>query len=88
MELFSTLHPRTHPVLWRMLVVQAHFHRAIGRTFGEVQGVIVRPTETFTSDERKAFDWREESSPETEDDALEADFRAAESYVTTVLDNP
>ncbi len=84
-RLLQTFHPRTHPVLWRMLITQAHLHRAIARTFVEDPGVIVSPSAAITDDERRAFDWREPDAPETEEMALDAPFQAARSYLESAL---
>jgi hypothetical protein len=84
-RLLSSFHPRTHPVLWRMLVVQSHLHRAIGRTFAENVGVVVTPTQALPVEERSKFDWREPGASETEDDAVAAPFRAAHAYLEDVL---
>ena len=83
--LLRTFHPRTHPVLWRMLVVQAHLHRGLTRTFTERRGVIVAPTDALSADERALFDWREPEAPESEADAVGAPFEAAHAYLTDVL---
>jgi hypothetical protein len=87
-ELFRAFHPRTSPVLWRMLVVQSHLHRGIARTFAEDVGVIVPPTRALPAEERKEFDWREPGSPETEEKAVEAPFEAAHAYLDDVLGRP
>jgi hypothetical protein len=84
-QLFSGFHPRTHPVLWRMLVIQSHLHCAIACTFAEDAGVIVPPTRALSADEQSKFDWREPGAPETEKEALEAPFRAARAYLDEAL---
>ena len=80
-HLFAEFHPRTHPVLWRMLVTQAHLHQAISRTFVAGEGVIVLPTEVFDEAERNLFDWREPGAAETEEQAVDAPFAAARAYL-------
>jgi hypothetical protein len=81
-ELFTGFHPRTKPVLWRMLVVQAHLHQAIARTFEEPEGV-VDPIGILRPDERE-FDWREPGAAESEFDVT-APFSAANEYLGAVL---
>jgi hypothetical protein len=83
-RLFAEFHPRTHPVLWRMLVTQAHLHQAISRTFVAGEGVIVSPTEVFDDAGRKLFDWREPGAAETEEQAVDAPFDAARAYLQRV----
>jgi hypothetical protein len=84
-HLFAEFHPRTHPVLWRMLVTQAHLHQAISRTFVAGEGVIVLPTEVFDEAERDRFDWREPGATETEEQAVGAPFAAARAYLERLL---
>lgn len=84
-ELLSTFHPRTHPVLWRMLVVQSHLHRGISRTFAEDVGVVVAPARALPAEERSKFNWREPGAPETEEEAMIAPFEAAHAYLDDVL---
>lgn len=83
-ELFTAFHPRTHPVLWRMLVVNAHLYRAIARTFGGAGGVVA-PGEALPPEERSKFDWREPGSAESEQEAVENPFRGALAYLNDVL---
>lgn len=85
--LFSAFHPRTHPVLWRMLVVNAHLYRAIAQTFGEASGVVA-PTQALPPEERSKFDWREPGSAVTEEEAVDRPFRCALAYLNDVLGRP
>jgi hypothetical protein len=84
-KLLSTFHPRTHPVLWRMLVVQAHLYCGVARTFSEAPGVVVGPTRALPAEEWTSFDWREPDAPENEDKAVGGTFRAAHAYLDEVL---
>ncbi len=84
LKIFTGFHPRTHPVLWRMLVVQAHLHKAISRTSAEPSGVVVDPI-GILNDEQPEFDWREPGAPDTEDEALIAPLAAAETYLAARL---
>jgi hypothetical protein len=84
---FSAFHPRTHPVLWRMLVVNAHLYRAIAQTFGEASGVVA-PTQALPPEERSKFDWREPGSAVTEEEAVDRPFRCALAYLNDVLGRP
>jgi hypothetical protein len=83
--LFEGFHPRTHPVLWRTIVVQVHLHRAIARTFAEEMGVVVPPDRALPDEERHRFDWREPGAPETDQQAVDAPFGAALAYLDDVL---
>jgi len=83
-ELFTAFHPRTHPVLWRMLVINAHLYRAVARTFGGT-GTVVAPAAALPPEERSKFDWREAGAPESEQEAVEDPFRGALAYLKDVL---
>lgn len=84
LQLFAGFHPRTHPVLWRMLIVQAHLQQAIVSTFAEPPGRIVDPIGILKA-AQPDFDWREPGAPETEDEALRVPFAAAEAYLAVSL---
>jgi hypothetical protein len=80
-DLISKLHPRTHPVLWRMFLVQAHLYWALAWA-GErgSAGPFGLPDE-----EPAKFDWREPGVAETEEQAVGDPFRAARGYLEHVL---
>jgi hypothetical protein len=80
-DLLSTFHPRTHPVLWRMLLVQSQVHWALVEA-GERGSV-----ESFglPDEERLKFDWRERGAAETDEEAVGKPFRAARGYLEQAL---
>ncbi|HEX8695026.1 MAG TPA: hypothetical protein VF746_21625 [Longimicrobium sp.] len=88
LEIFQYFHPRTRPVLWRMLVTQALLHKALysmaqsrAATIGKVLSV-----GTVMVTELENFDWRppEERNPESFKQVSEP-FRVAQRYLTTHL---
>lgn len=66
MALFTDFHPRTHPVLWRMLLAQVHLHKAIVQTFANEGGAVVAPAGVIGPDELKAFCWADRSGPDAQ----------------------
>jgi hypothetical protein len=75
-QLIATLHPRTHPLLWRTLIVQAHLFWALATADGNVD---------LPDEERAQFDWRDPHAPETEDQAIGEPFQAAQAYLHHLL---
>jgi hypothetical protein len=57
-ELFREFDPLRHPVLWRMLVAQAHLYRAIAQTVDDRTGTIIQPVDLMDDDARARFDVR------------------------------
>jgi hypothetical protein len=81
---FLHFHPRTRPVLWRILVTQAHIYQALLRS-REMQTLsaaetspLVRPIE---GDERKLFDWRGDGEDAAGPEALAEPFEVAHEYL-------
>jgi hypothetical protein len=77
--LFTDFHPHTHPVLWRILITQAHIYRALMSVFEENR--IISPAVAISSEEQRKFDWRRRSEA-TEEDVLDSPFTAARNYLT------
>ena len=84
-ELLTDFHPRDRPVLWRLLIVQAHLYKAALETFTGTAEGLINPRFAFTSDERMKFDWRSESEQDIQG-AVEEPFEAAEEYLASRLD--
>jgi hypothetical protein len=78
--LFTDFHPRTHPVLWRILITQAHIYRALMRAFEENRRI--SPAEAISSEEQRKFDWRQQEDEATEEEAIDSPFTAARHYLT------
>lgn len=82
-ELFRNFHPKTRPVLWRILIAQAHIYEALLRT-RELKlskaGTSVSPLlMPIPEAERSKFDWR--AAGETDDEVLIQPFDVAEEYL-------
>jgi hypothetical protein len=81
---FSEFKPRSRPVVWRMLIVQMYFHRALLHTFEPDTSVFRSPADLLSEEERKILDWRREDGSEShipDEEVLVWPFKAAEEYV-------
>jgi hypothetical protein len=87
---FSEFEPRSRQVVWRMLIVQMYFHKALLHTFEPDTATFDQDTATFlgspadllSKKERQELDWRcgdDIVIPDPE--VLEWPFNAAEEYV-------
>jgi hypothetical protein len=83
MRLFEDFHPEKKPVLWRILITQAHIYRALVRSSDK--GSNTNPVEAFDIRERNDFDWRPSGSEATVEEAIEWPFSAAQDYLTERL---
>jgi hypothetical protein len=83
-NIFHLFHPRTRPVLWRMLITQAYFHTAIielSRPLDAGPSVdLPQPVRKLTADERKKYDWRLEGE-DLSDDCIAEPFAVAETIL-------
>lgn len=94
-RLLSDFHPRTKPVLWRILLTQAHIYRAI-TTLNETimssyhnddDPVVrscenLRPLTIISPQERKrSFDWRQVGDNTPDEEVLEKPFDAIKNYL-------
>lgn len=80
----TNFHPQGKPVLWRLLLVQAHLHAAIIKTFATVaddRPQRIHPVDALTPDEWDEFDWRSDDSLSREE-AVVIPFEAARSFLT------
>ncbi len=87
-ELLSGFHPRSDPVLWRILIAQAHLYRLLlGIRRGEASTESVAIALHVPDSEREPFDWRQPGEREQVDRAevLVAPFAAAEAYLVPQL---
>lgn len=85
-ELFKNFHPKTRPVLWRVLVTQAHIYRALICT-REMKLTSSGNDPTFkffkplSEQERLVFDWRQSSHEATDEEVLQQPFNVAHTYL-------
>jgi hypothetical protein len=84
--LFLKFHPRKRPILWRILVAQAHVYsamlRARDRRISDESPDVVPVIEPFAY--RKELDWREPQSGVSDAD-FEAPFRLAIDYLAAAF---
>jgi hypothetical protein len=81
MRLFEDFHPEKKPVLWRILITQAHLYRALVRT-SDKSNSFANPVMVFDIQERNDFDWRPSGSEATVEEAIEWPFSTAQDYLT------
>ena len=77
-------HPRTRPVFWRMLVAQAHIHRALIRSREVQMRPAGEPTpllQPIGGAERELFDWWGDGEHAPEPQSPAAPFEVAEKYL-------
>ena len=75
--------PRTRPVLWRILIVQAHLAKAIMiacESQAEAHSCF-RPLRTMSQSERAAYDWRKPGESDVPDSDANIPFEIAERYL-------
>jgi hypothetical protein len=85
-DIFLNFHPALRPVLWRMLVTQAHIYRAllqIGRSGPRGAGLPIQP---IPQEKRSDFEWRKTPSEAPDEKVLEEPFSVAERYLKVRLE--
>ena len=88
-HIFHNFHPRTSPVLWRILIAQVHVCRA----FKKVSKMKVSSSDAINEalkimpiqDRRKYLDWRQDGENVTEDEVFVQPFEAVEDYFSKYL---
>jgi hypothetical protein len=91
-ELLHNFHPRTHPVLWRALVTQAHLCAAftaardgIETSAGDRRSPSIQPWEAIPAKERSEYDWRQSSEEVDDGKVLIEPFEVAKNYLASRL---
>jgi hypothetical protein len=85
--LFEDFHPRTRPVLWRMLVTQACLYRVLSQPIELVKNPWDIRVLRIPDSERSAFDWRSDGDKDIPDSEIWQPFVTAEKYFVEKL-NP
>jgi hypothetical protein len=83
--LFEDFHPRTRPVLWRMLVTQACLYRVLSRHNEVVKEPWTISDLRISNHERPAFDWRSDADPDVPDSEVSQPFVIAEKCLAEKL---
>lgn len=81
-DVFLGFDPRTRPVLWRILIAQAHLCLAIiraGQMRHDTPNEAFRPLQLLLGDEREPYDWREKDE-EISDEEVFQPFTVARKY--------
>jgi hypothetical protein len=90
-DLFCDFHPMTRPILWRILIIQAHMYFALIRKrdqkpVTEESTKLVIPLRAGQDLIRKNFDWRQAGDQKTtEDEVFVQPFETAEIYLSERL---
>jgi hypothetical protein len=88
-DVFLNFHPKTRPVLWRILITQAHLYEALQRT-REISNKPQEQLETkiiipFSKENRGKLDWRQTNDEATDEEVLNQPFQAALTYLQRSL---
>jgi hypothetical protein len=84
----TNFHPQRKPVLWRLLLTQAHLHAALIKTFASVadnRPQRIHPVDALTAGEWNDFDWRSDDSLSREE-AVVIPIQAARRFLTKRLE--
>jgi hypothetical protein len=88
-ELFHNFHPKSRPVLWRILIAQAHIYEALIRTRQlklSQSGESVTPLLiAIPAEEKSIFDWRDGNVNATDDEVLIQPFDVSQKYLRKYL---
>lgn len=82
-NLFIDFNPKTRPVLWRILVLQAHLYLALSRaceTKESDKADDLKPIKIIPEIQRKEFDWRISQNEASEEEVLVKPFEVAKKY--------
>jgi len=82
-DLFILFHPRSRPVLWRILVVQAHIYRALLAVAQSGADASTTPLQVIPREDRKRFDWRTARDQNPDKEVLDEPFSVCEEYLRT-----
>lgn len=82
-NMFVDFHPRTKPMLWRILITQAHLFRFLMDSVGPADQRPASPAAAIPKDEWEIFDWRRVPTEASREESIDEHFRAAEAYLAT-----
>jgi hypothetical protein len=84
-KLLLNFHPRTQPILWRMLITQAILYTALKDIRENALPPYIKPLELMTHEQKKHFDWRKNPAEAKDDEVFDVVFKAAHDYIQTYL---
>jgi hypothetical protein len=92
-DVFTNFHPKTRPILWRILITQAHIYEAllhhreiqISAPDDRLALITLKP---LSKEDRLKFDWRQESEEATDEEVLNQPFEAALAYLRKFIGSP
>jgi hypothetical protein len=87
-DIFLNFHPKSRPVLWRMLVTQAHLYKAIISSRAVktlVSGQEFHPLMLISNEERWMLDWRQFPEDAEDELVLHQPFEVAHNYLQAHL---
>ena len=80
-DVFTNFHPATRPVLWRMLIAQAHIYASIVRFHREDNGGRNLAVTPISAEHREPFCWKTAPS-DAERQKMDDPFLVAEAYLS------
>ncbi len=89
-EIFMNFHPMMRPVLWRILITQAHIYQALLRTreikiTASVEDHTPQLLKPISKEARLKLDWRQKPDEATDEEVLLHHFEAAHEYLREFL---
>ncbi len=90
-EIFMNFHPKMRPVLWRILITQAHLYQALLRTreikmTDVVENHPPQLLKPISKEDRLKLDWRQKPDEATDEEVLVHHFEAAQEYFRELLE--
>ena len=87
-DLFHGFRPDTRPVLWRVLLAEAHVYRSLMRSFESGPGTVVLPWEALREEDEQHLDWRPDGSETSVEDAVDKPLTAVRGWLSTQFPTP
>jgi len=81
-NLFHNFHPRFRPVFWRVLLAQAHIHKAMMLTVEPGLPGTTLPPDAIPLEDQRDFDWREPTTSASAEEAVTDAFVPVRNYLS------
>jgi hypothetical protein len=82
-RLLLNFHPKSHAIFWRILIAQALLYNALKTIREKNDPPYVKRLKWMTCEEKKVFDWRENTNEATDEEVLDQPLIIAEKYLQT-----